>query len=651
MLTSFLISILCVFYIEFSFWSLYGDYIWHITFLLVPLAMLVEACVETLVKELLLIVPITSALGLTEGIITFGASDFLDFLFGHFIGYGIGVVQFVYIDPSLGGLIASFVGIVLTVKSWFTVRAKRFARRYRWLFNWRRRLNPRSGMTEEQKKNLIAQEKRKLEAEALAAKRLAAKAEADAKAAAEEEGGAQNETVEPILDSFTSYSGGTLSLFYQPFLIGSVFMFFRAEVGLPDAYGIREQDMEYYLWFSIIILFFIVVADMFMQNVQQLFHGWKMYDYLVYTRYRFLQRELRWKGFEDSLDECIDESMRTLDQMCFSSQYYMMNSLHISGMLFVTLAIEIILRSEYNAFGDPAVPIVLIYVLSSAWFLKKLFIFVGARVDLWKVKHENTAWHGAQTEDDDEELNIPGWEDVKGASRDAFIMNQRITAESFRYKFLNYNRAWLIEQLPSILTPRTLQRARPYLVTQLSRVLDSLNPNISDISDEDDDGRPKFGPVALTSAQRQIIRTWLAQARRRRRLFEVVQPIINQARGNECEQCLSRRQLQVELVIPIEVLADRFERETGAQEFDQVAWKMYFKKNEKFRTLCLECISKRLEEDKAKAQLVFDIGSEEDDERFGPVFLSSSSRAIMMLWYRNAQARIFGPGGRCVYFC
>ena len=59
-------------------------------------------------------------------------------------------------------------------------------------------------------------------------------------------------------------------------------------------------------------------------QVLELFHGWKIYDYLIYTRYRFLQRETRWKGLEDSLDECIDESVRTLDQMCFSSQYYMM---------------------------------------------------------------------------------------------------------------------------------------------------------------------------------------------------------------------------------------------------------------------------------------------------------------------------------------
>ena len=63
------------------------------------------------------------------------------------------------------------------------------------------------------------------------------------------------------------------------------------------------------------------MADIFIHGCNELYHGWKIYDYLIYTRYRFLQRETRWKGLEDSLDECIDESMRTIDQMCFSSQY------------------------------------------------------------------------------------------------------------------------------------------------------------------------------------------------------------------------------------------------------------------------------------------------------------------------------------------
>ena len=74
-------------------------------------------------------------------------------------------------------------------------------------------------------------------------------------------------------------------------------------------------------------------------------------------------------------------------------------------------------------------------------------------------------------------------------------------------------------------------------------------------SDSDDEGGPKFGIVALTAPSRNIVRWWLAQARRRLRLREVVQPLINKARGAQCEICLSRKQLQVECIIPLEVLA------------------------------------------------------------------------------------------------
>ena len=58
------------------------------------------------------------------------------------------------------------------------------------------------------------------------------------------------------------------------------------------------------------------------QNVQELFHGWKVYDYVSYQKYRFSVRETRWMMDSKVLDESIAESMQTLDLMCFSSQYY-----------------------------------------------------------------------------------------------------------------------------------------------------------------------------------------------------------------------------------------------------------------------------------------------------------------------------------------
>lgn len=230
-------------------------------------------------------------------------------------------------------------------------------------------------------------------------------------------------------------------------------------------------------------------------------------------------------------------------------------------------------------------------------------------------------------------------------------MNQKITSETFRFRFLRYNRPWLVNQLPAILTPRTLRRSRPYLIAQLTKILGSVNPDVSSDSDSDDDGRPHFGPVSLNTSSRSIARLWLAQARRRKKLREVVQPLISRARRNECEKCLSRKQLQVLLIIPIEVLGDKFEKEYPSEEFDKVAWKQFFNRNAKFQTLCLNCIQQQQELEKQKAArmakgVALSDSDDDDAPRFGPVFLSASATAIILKWKRDAADKVRKRGGR-----
>merc|ERR1711939_1191242 len=347
---------------------------------------------------------------------------------------------------------------------------------------------------------------------------------------------------------------------------------------------------------------------------------------------------------QDSLDECIDESVRTFDQMCFSSQYYMMMTVQVNGIMMFIFGMQMMVQAQYNVFGDQMMPFIFGMAINNCqiinWIIMKLAIYMK----LWRVKHENTAWHTVLQESD--EFEVPGWEDLKGGSHDAFMMNQRITSETFRFKFLNYNRAWLINQLPSILTPRTLRRSRPYLINQFTRILNQLNQDIS--SDSEDDGR-KFGPVALKANSRQIIRWWLAQARRRMRLREVVQPLISKARGTQCENCLSRRQLQVTCVIPLEVLAAQFDAENADQEFDQVAWKTFWIKSQRYRTICMACVAKQRDEERAggvKQQEELSDDDEPDGPQWGPVFLSPAARAILIGWHRRASERLFGKGGK-----
>jgi len=312
-------------------------------------------------------------------------------------------------------------------------------------------------------------------------------------------------------------------------------------------------------------------------------------------------------------------------------------------------------RWNYNLFGDRAAGILLLLVSLACYFMFLFSTWLTDKSGIYRLKHEDTAWHSTLGGPEEEEFGIPRWDEldkIKGASHEAYLMNQKITSETFRYKFLDYNRPWLVSQLPAILTPRTLRRSRPYLIAQLTKILGSVNPDVSSDSDSDDDGRPKFGPVALSTTSRSIARLWLAQARRRKRLREVVQPLINRARRNECEKCLSRQQLQVELVIPIEVLGDRFEKEHPDDEFDQVAWKQFFNKNAKFRTLCLKCIQEEqaVAKEKAMRSLQGAEISDSDDEdlgaRFGAVFLSAASGAILKNWYRKASDMVRKRGGK-----
>ena len=67
--------------------------------------------------------------------------------------------------------------------------------------------------------------------------------------------------------------------------------------------------------------------------------------------YRFNNSTARWKGLEKTFDESIDYSLRTVDQMCFSSQFYFIGIGGTGSFLFV-LAMSMMLRAQYNMFED-----------------------------------------------------------------------------------------------------------------------------------------------------------------------------------------------------------------------------------------------------------------------------------------------------------
>ena len=609
MFCSILMGLFLVLIVEFSYWGDFGTYIWWNVLMLKVFAQFIDALVEYQLKELLLVTPISSALNITQGLITLGADDFVDFVLVYFVEMALLVVERVYVEPYLNFFLDWLEGAIEATISWIKSKMPKYL-----------------------------QKKAKIVPEVDYRKR-----DVD-----DDVGDDDAETVEPILDHYLNVCMDTLAMYYICFLI-YLLMLFREEIVLPSLYGIAEQDMLYYLYFQIVIIFFLFIQDILLHSCCELFHGWKIYEYLVYTRYRFLQRETRWKGMETSLDECIDEGMRTLDQMCFSSQFFLMITIHCNGIMYIVLGMQMMLRAEYNPFADTAFAFILLYLIFCYIILVRFIMWFVLKIKLWKIKHENTSWHLQL--DDEDDLDVPAWEDARGASHDAYLMNQRITSETFRYKFLNYNRAWLIQQLPSLLTPRTLRRSRPYLINQFARIINSRRDDISDDSDED--VKKKFGPVALSSSSRNIIRFWLDRARRRLKLKQIVEPLIRQARGAECEQCLSRKQLNIEYEIDLDQMIAMYDNlHPNETEVDQVEWKRFWRKNQRYHTICMVCVSKRKDDQRDKKRKKLGQYDDLDDLRqedypdWGPVFLSAASKAILLNWYRKAQKLRASKKGR-----
>jgi hypothetical protein len=525
-LWAFIIATILVCIVEISiYWGEFGTYFYQVIVMMIILGEVMREVVSAyFIGDILLLEPLSCCWAFITGLIAFGAPDFYQFILSNIVDFAITTFSRIYQDPIIkifGSVIGKFMEFMIDV-------LKKNLPRY---------INPFAA-PKGNSKDTDTKEFKKRAVEGVA-------------------GEDENESVEPIIEYFAGICSDTLIVYYFPYFV-YLLMLYRLAIRIPIEYGIRQSDMVIYMIYQIFLIIFQPFVDCFNHSQVELFRGWKVYEYLVYSRYRFIQRETRWKGMEITLDECIEEKLRRLDQMCFSSQYFFMLTLMLNAMIYLILAYEVWLRSNYSFFADAGFFPLVGFLLGCFIALEYLIFYVIARFGIWRIKHEGTAWHIIQ-KGEEGELDVPAWEEIKGASSEAFIMNQRITSETFRYKFLNYNRTWLINQLPQILTPRTLRRSRPYLINQFARIINARRQDISDDEGSEDEKEKKFGPVALNTSSRNIIRHWLGQARRRLKLRSTVEPLIKRARGAQCEQCLSRKQLQIEYEVELDQMINMYD--------------------------------------------------------------------------------------------
>eukprot|EP00435_Cladocopium_sp_Y103_P075933 s60_g69.t1 len=115
--------------------------------------------------------------------------------------------------------------------------------------------------------------------------------------------------------------------------------------------------------FYLLMYPFQVIADRICVNIAECYHGWKVTDYLEYCSYRFIIRTTDWKGRDNILDQTLSPHVRSIDQMCFSDQFYFVNLLQTVGVMSLIFGMQVTFEAQWNMFEDPATPAVLAYAI------------------------------------------------------------------------------------------------------------------------------------------------------------------------------------------------------------------------------------------------------------------------------------------------
>ncbi|CAE7578936.1 unnamed protein product, partial [Symbiodinium microadriaticum] len=236
-------------------------------------------------------------------------------------------------------------------------------------------------------------------------------------------------------------------------------------------------------------------------STEELVHGWKVYDYVSYQRYRFSVREHRWMLRSSLLDESISEGFQTLDMLCFSSQYYFIITLFAMGMLMIIFGMTIYVQNSYNPFADPVACLLIVLMI------------IGS--------------DGEGTVDDDVAAKLAIGEGRQQDLEQERMELQALNSERFRHRFLERNRPWILQHLVELITPRSLENpghdGRPVVeyVRDVYAELMAMGEGMkragdrADISsDEDDeleDARRNWSRQPLTGTNLAIARLWLAK--------------------------------------------------------------------------------------------------------------------------------------------
>ena len=147
----------------------------------------------------------------------------------------------------------------------------------------------------------------------------------------------------------------------------------------------------------------------------------------------------------------------------------------------------------------------------------------------------------------------------------------------------------------------------------------------------------------VNASSRAMLRLWFGEASRLLRLSRLVEPIVQQSRGDVCQFCLGRNSLRVETCYTVEEMNQQFigEYPECKDDVDQALWKRFWQRNQKYTTVCVPCVQRRAQE--KYEGIIGDDRSSDDADSLGDLVsseLGDVSSAIISTWLSKARASL-----------
>ena len=631
-------AMLC--FLEFSYSEHFKNRIYSFVVLFRICAFCFDLVMSNMIQEKLLMAPLMVLIQMTEMLITIGARDFLEFSLAFFIKVAMLIILRLVIYP-----------LMKTIGTLWP--------------RWRMLLDQAissKGLTRQQKKDREATWKK-----------------------INEEIELRTEGVEPLLDAISIYSIDKIGNMMVPFMC-LMLMYLYPETEIASQYGINQHELLYYGIFALYMIPFISFVDAFILSSQELIYGWRVYDYFSYQRWRFANREHRWNLFAQ-VDESVTKPLQSIDVLCFSSQYYFILTILTLGFGTNMFGVTICLRRQYSFLGDPVFPVIAVMMVMCCEALYAVCTLIAdSTVDaiswdgIWKVRQ----LQGTMDDIVAAKLAIGEGrqEDLERERQEFLAMN----SETFRHKFMEKNRPWVLQHLVELITPRTLQDpeatgpdGRPladYVRDTYSNLMtvgegvkrsgERSDISSDDSSDDEFEHRRTWDRTPLDGNKLLIAQIWLQKARKRRVFSSAVSAIITKRKADHCSVCSrtlsSCSALTAGLMWDgkfdpnaIDGMIAEFENKYSSTESDVLLWKAFFRETAEFATICNICLDgveqKKLNKDvrhvgAGRPTRPGDISSddESEDEMLDPVILVRSSKEgqIMSKWLRVSRLRLGG---------